>query len=116
MSQTLAYIQARDIQSTKVRYPSTTKSRWEEMTREQYGLSPVQLGTLVAMIAYEDATGEPMPISVMREASPRLTGHYAISYCDGPSELYRLGLAERIGPQTARAYRATKRGRRRAAE
>jgi len=94
----------------------TERSAWQLITRENYSLPPTTLAMLVAIIAYEDATGEPMPVAEMRRAHANHTGpYYNYDYSDAPSALYRLGLAHRVGGQSSRAYVATVRGRKRVA-
>jgi actin-related protein len=106
-------------QASARRYPTdpdpsqVERSNWAEMCREQFDLPPTYLAMLVMIAAYEDATGQPMPVAEMRRVAPGLTGIYRIDYCDGPSALFRLGLANRVGRQIERAYSMTAKGRRR---
>lgn len=87
---------------------------WRCICQESFGLQPRQLGTLAAIVAYSETTGEPMPAA-------ELTRYARTADCEGyyrldpgcASALAKMALVTAVGPQNARAWAPTRAGVRR---
>jgi hypothetical protein len=90
--------------------------RWRRMTRAAFDLTPRELATLVAIVAYHRTEGAPMPLPELQRAAQEHDGIYELNDERVPSQLWHAGLIERLGPPHARSYRPTARGLRRAFE
>lgn len=92
------------------------RGNWQEMCREQFGLTPIQLATLSAIVAYaEHNDGAAMPLEELKRLARETDGIYTVN-ATAPSDLYRLGFIHRIGPPQQRAYAPTPRAYRKVRE
>ena len=93
---------------------TTQRGDWICVARESFGLQPVQLATLCAIVAWDTVQdGEPMPVTELFRAASESDGFYRLNAHQAPGELMRLGLLKRVGPPHQRGYTPTMAGRRR---
>lgn len=87
---------------------------WEEICRRDYGLTPREFGTLVAIIAFVDTVGGPMPRSELDRTAAK-SEHVGEIDTTTPGRLMRMGLIGLRGYQDRRFYSVTQDGRDRVA-
>jgi hypothetical protein len=89
--------------------PSDERS-WQARCRAEFGVTPRELGALIAIVAYHRVHAETMPLEELQRAAGEHDDFYALDPRRAPSALWQAGLIERVGPPRRRSYRPTRRG------
>ncbi|HTJ17764.1 MAG TPA: hypothetical protein VL494_13385 [Steroidobacteraceae bacterium] len=91
----------------------TARRRWERACRELCDLTPAQLAFLLAVVLHETLHHCCVSIGRMQELSAQQEQGERFDTNSTPSELYQLGLIERLGTIKDRRYTPTAAGVRR---
>lgn len=92
----------------------TRRHRWSEITRTEFSLTPAELATLVAIVAYWETNAEPMPRETLEDFI-RVGTFDADEEPSMPTvaRLFRAGLINLVGYRENRSYAPLPAGTRR---